>query len=156
MNLISYVKLLFNYPDDEIIMAIRSLREAFRDKDTLKNRFIKDHKFIEATDLYLKEIELIVHENIYFNKDKHNIQNYLKKFEEIELDLSERFSSNESIIRTLKSSLTGNMSPDCIPIMLSEIEEAKQIQRMITEIRERKTKVDERIRELGKNNFYFR
>jgi len=69
----------------------------------------------------LKEIELIVHENIDFNKDKHNIQNYFKKLEEIELDLSERFSSNESIIRTLKSSLTGNMSPDCIPIMLSEI-----------------------------------
>ena len=156
MNLISYFKLLFNYPDDESIMAIRSLREAFRDEDTFENRFIKDHKFIEATDLYLKEIELIVHENIDFNKEKHNIQNYLKKFEEIELDLSKRFSSNESIIRTLEITLTSNMSPDCIPITLSKIEEAKQIQRMIAEIRERKTKVDERIRELGKNNFYFR
>ena len=46
--------------------------------------------------------------------------------------------------------MTGHTYPSWIPIWLSEIEEAKEIQRLITEIRERKTKVDERIKELGK------
>ena len=46
--------------------------------------------------------------------------------------------------------MTGNINPSWIPIKLSEIEEAKKIQRMIKEIRERKSKVDERIKELGK------
>ena len=50
--------------------------------------------------------------------------------------------------------MTGNINPDCIPIMLSEIEEAKKIQKLITGIRERKTKVDERIKELGLRFFF--
>jgi hypothetical protein len=74
----------------------------------------------------LKEIELIVNENIDFNKEKHNIQNLINKFEDIELDLSKRFRSKESIIRVIKISLTGNINPSLIPIKLSEIEEAKK------------------------------
>ncbi len=74
----------------------------------------------------MKEIELIVNENIDFNKEKHNIQNLINKFEDIELDLSKRFRSKESIIRVIKISLTGNINPSLIPIKLSEIEEAKK------------------------------
>ena len=74
----------------------------------------------------MKEIELIVNENIDFNKEKHNIQNLINKFEDIELDLSKRFRSKESIIRVIKISLTGNINPSWIPIKLSEIEEAKK------------------------------
>ncbi len=101
----------------------------------------------------MKEIELIVNENIDFNKEKHNIQNLINKFEDIELDLSKRFRSKESIIRVIKISLTGKINPSWIPTKLSEIEEAKKIQRMIIEIRECKSKVDERIKELGINFF---
>ena len=74
----------------------------------------------------MKEIELIVNENIDFNKEKHNIQNLINKFEDIELDLSKRFRSKEWIIRVIKISLTGNINPSWIPIKLSEIEEAKK------------------------------
>jgi hypothetical protein len=49
--------------------------------------------------------------------------------------------------------LTGKINPSWIPTKLSEIEEAKKIQRMIIEIRECKSKVDERIKELGINFF---
>jgi hypothetical protein len=153
MNLIKIFKIIFNYPNNEIEMALKSLKEGFGETDTFRNEFLKDHKFIEATDLYLKEIELIVNENIDFNKDKHNIQNLINKFDDIELELSKRFRSKESIIRVFKTLLTGNINPSWIPIYLSEIEEAKKIQRMIIEIRERKSKVDERIKELGINFF---
>jgi hypothetical protein len=154
MNIISFFKILFNYPDDEIAKALKSLNESLSNKDNFKEQFFKDHKFIEATALYLNEIELIVHGNIDFNKDKHNIQNLIKKFEDFELSLSKRFRSKETIISVIKELLTGNISPDCIPIRLSEIEEAKKIQNLITGIRERKTKVDERIKELGIRFFF--
>ena len=154
MNIISFFKILFNYPDDEIAKALKSLNESLSNKDTFKEQFFKDNKFIEATDLYLNEIELIVHGNIDFNKDKHSIQNLIKKFEDFEFSLSKRFRSKESIISVIKGLLTGNINPDCIPIRLSEIEEAKKIQKLITGIRERKTKVDERIKELGLRFFF--
>ena len=154
MSLISFFKFLFNYPDDEIAKILNSLNESFNNKDTFEDQFLKDHKCIVATVLYLNEIELIVNGNIDFNKDKHNIQNLIKKFEDFEFSLSNRFSSKESIISVIKESLTGNINPDCIPIMLSEIEEAKKIQKLITGIRERKTKVDERIKELGLRFFF--
>jgi hypothetical protein len=150
MNLISFFNYLFDNNDDEIAEAVKVLKENFSNKDTIKEKLLKDHKFIEATDLYLKEIELIVHGNIDYNKDRHNIQNLIKKFEDFELSLSKKFTSKELIISSHKSLMTGHTYPSWIPIWLSEIEEAKEIQRLITEIRERKTKVDERIKELGK------
>ncbi len=79
----------------------------------------------------------------------------IKKFEDFELDLSKRFTSKESIISSIKLLLTGITYPSRILIRLSEIEEAKEIQRLITEIRERKTKVDERIKEIGINFFKY-
>ena len=84
MNLISFFNYLFDNDDDEIAQAVKVLKENFSNKDTIKDELLKDHKFIEATDLYLKEIELIVHGNIDYNKDRHNIQNLIKKFEDFE------------------------------------------------------------------------
>ena len=102
MSLISFFKFLFNYPDDEIAKILKSLNESFNNKDTFEDQFLKDHKCIVATVLYLNEIELIVNGNIDFNKDKHNIQNLIKKFEDFEFSLSNRFSSKESIISVIK------------------------------------------------------
>jgi hypothetical protein len=110
----------------------------------------------------LKEIELKIDGISDFNKDKHNIQSLLKKFEEIELELVERYESKESIIRSNKQLVFEFESEtnwkfekgriEClsmIPTMLSEIEESIKIHRLISEIRERKSKVDEMLKELG-------
>ena len=76
----------------------------------------------------------------------------------------ERYESKESIIRSNKQLVFEFESEtnwefekgriEClsmIPTMLSEIEESIKIHRLISEIRESKSKVDERLKELGIN-----
>ena len=74
----------------------------------------------------------------------------------------ERYESKESIIRsnkrlvfTFENEINWDIEEgkiEClsmIPTLLSEIEESNKIHRLISEIRERKCKVDERLKELG-------
>ena len=59
---------------------------------TFKEIFFEDNNFIEASDLFLREIELLVNEDIEFNKDRYKIENRLKKFEDIELNLNQWYT----------------------------------------------------------------
>ena len=54
---------------------------------TMKELSLRDYRVIEASSIFLKEIELLVNENTDFNNDKHKIQSLLQKFEDIELEL---------------------------------------------------------------------
>jgi hypothetical protein len=150
---------LFNKPYNQ---PRRFLKEIHDESFTFQDEFLQDHHLIVASDLYLKEIELKIDGISDFNKDKHTIQSLLEKFEEIEFELVERYESKESIIRSNKSIVSDIESEtnwefeECrigwlntIPAMLSEIEESSKIQSLISEIRERKSKVDERLKELG-------
>jgi len=89
-----------------------------------------------------------------FNKDKNNIQSLLKKFEEIEFELDERYKSKESMIRSntedlSNSKLWKSYKVSIKILILSWIEESVKIKSLISEIRERKTKVDIKLNELG-------
>ena len=159
MNTITCIMNLFNKPYNQ---PRRFLKETHDESFTFQDEFLQDHHLIVASDLYLKEIELKIDGISDFNKDKHTIQSLLEKFEEIEFELVERYESKESIIRSNKSIVSDIESEtnwefeECrigwlntIPAMLSEIEESSKIQSLISEIRERKSKVDERLKELG-------
>jgi hypothetical protein len=57
---------------------------------TMEEIILDDKNFIEASELFLKEIELLVNENMDFNKDIDKIKKLLKKFEHIEWNLDRR------------------------------------------------------------------
>ena len=131
-----------------------------RGEESAEDEFLQDHHFIIAADLFLKEIELLVG-NIDSIKDIHNIQILLTKFEDIEMELDERYESKKYHILTNEDMLYHVSG--CKPgyerdinwllknqsIMLSGIEEAKKVQSLISELKERKSKVDQRLEELG-------
>ena len=117
---------------------IHYFRYLLKKSEVKAEQILDDKRFIEASDLFLKEIELLVNENTDFNKDKHKIQSLLKKFEEIERELVIRYSFKVNLINSLRS------------IQFIKVnEEAKKIQSSILEIRERKRKVSKRFKELG-------
>ncbi len=104
----------------------------------------------------MKEIELQINENIDFIKDK--IKSLLKKFEEIEYELKPIQSLNELIRDKYKNHVTriddlfnkkDNSDQVIERIIMWELEESKQILRLISEIKERKRKVDQRLKEIG-------
>jgi translation initiation factor 2B subunit (eIF-2B alpha/beta/delta family) len=147
MNLISCITNLLDKPDD--------IQRTFIDTKDLsfKEELLLDQHCIKASDLFLKEIELLV-ENIDSIIDKHNVQILLTKFEEIEMELDERHESKVSMIKTcevLLSDLRGWNEAR----LLAELKEAKKVQSLISELKERKSKVDQRLKELG-IKFYFK
>jgi hypothetical protein len=105
----------------------------------------------------LREIELLVNKDIEFNKNRIRIEDRLKKFEDIEWDLYQRYRYKESYIfmNELFISRTDVKGEDKegliekIQEMKLEIKEAINIQRLILELQERKSKVYKRIEELG-------
>ncbi len=108
----------------------------------------------------MKEIELLVG-NINSIKDIHNIQILLTKFEDIEMELDQRYESKKYNILTYEDILSHfsgcepgyerniNWLLKNQPIMLSGIEEAKKVQSLISELKERKSKVGKRLEDLG-------
>ncbi len=128
---------------------------------------LNDKTFIEASNQFLSEIELMVNENMDLYKDKYKIQNLLKKFEEIELELDERYKFKDITIEQNDHALVyikaGNFQyltwesdehkaeelKKTTSRVIAETKECKKIQSLISEIRERKRKVDQRLKELG-------
>ena len=105
----------------------------------------------------MREIELLVNEDIEFNKNRIRIEDRIKKFEDIEWDLYQRYRYREGLIfmNELFISRTDVKGEDKegliekIQEMKLEIKEAINIQRLILELQERKSKVYKRIEELG-------
>jgi hypothetical protein len=131
---------------------------------TMKELSLRDYRVIEASDIFLKEIELLVNENTDFNNDKHKIQSLLQKFEDIELELKRVNESNVFIRDVSKSKLFRiNLNKQeyskeiikQIPDLMSEFEDSKRIVSLISEIQERRRKVEQRFKELG-IKFYFK
>jgi hypothetical protein len=129
--------------------------------------FLEEHKFIEACNVFLREIELHLDEISDFDKDKHKILSLFEKFKDIELNLYQRYYYNQLLIRTnerIIPCIIGSQHDICFrnwcQKSVSEILEAKKILRLISELQERKSKVEKRIKELGikfcsKKNKYF-
>jgi hypothetical protein len=122
----------------------------------MEKHFKHYNRIVEAFDIFLKEIELQINENIDFNKDK--IKSLLKKFEEIEYELKPIQSLNELIRDKYKNHVTriddlfnkkDNSDQVIERIIMWELEESKKILRLISEIKERKRKVDQRLKEIG-------
>ena len=125
---------------------------------TCKERILRDYRIIEASDIFLKEIELLVNENTDFNNNKHKIQSLLQKFEDVELELELISKSNDgrrdlwksrlSKINLNKQELSEKIIKQ-IPDLMSHIEDSKRIVSLISEIQERRRKVEQRFKELG-------
>jgi hypothetical protein len=58
---------------------------------TAQKCFLEEHKFIEACNVFLREIELHLDEISEFDKDKHKILSLFEKFKDIELNLYQRY-----------------------------------------------------------------
>ncbi len=56
------------------------------------------HNFIEASNIFLSEIELQLVEIGDFKKDKYKIQSLFEKFEDIELNIILRYKYNWTLI----------------------------------------------------------
>jgi hypothetical protein len=120
-------------------------------------KFCEDYNYIEASDLFLREIELLVNKDIEFNKNRIRIEDRLKKFEDIEWDLYQRYRYKEGLIYMnelfiSRHDLKGEHKEgliEKIQKMKLEIKESINIQRLILELQERKSKVYKRIEELG-------
>lgn len=154
MNLKSIIHSLFDEPK----YSLHILRLRYSGK-TFKERFSEDYNFIEASDLFLREIEILVNKEIEFNKNRFKIEERLKKFEDIELNLNQRYSYIETLITLTELSISrtdfkGEDKEGLIEKIQEkklEIKEAKNIQTLILELQERKSKVNKRIGELEEN-----
>jgi hypothetical protein len=152
MNPVTIIHSLFDEP--KYSLQLTSIK--YNGK-TFEEGFLEDYNYIEASDLFLREIELLVNEDIEFNKNRIRIEDRIKKFEDIEWDLYQRYRYKESYIfmNELFISRTDVKGEDKegliekIQEMKLEIKEAINIQRLILELQERKSKVYKRIEELG-------
>jgi hypothetical protein len=81
---------LFNDNDEQ-----RSSSLKFIYGEIFEEQCFNDNNLIEASNIFLSEIELMSNDNIDLYKYK--IQSLLKKFEEIELELDERYKSHKEI-----------------------------------------------------------
>jgi hypothetical protein len=113
-------------------------------------------RYIESSDLILKEIEFLVNGNSDLNYDKHKIKNLLKLFEEIEYNLVEASVTIRMTVNGLKYELSKvNLeTDDCSQqntkqIFLSEKEKSIKTLSVISEILDRKRKVDLKLKELS-------
>jgi hypothetical protein len=127
---------------------------------TIEEIFLDDKNFIEASDLFLQEIELMVNENMDLNKDIDKIKKLLEKFEHFESNLDRRSYFIEFTISFNKDVLNGsdwdrkNENNQRLLFKKSQNTEAREILRLIAELKERKIKVYKRLEELGMK-FYF-
>ncbi len=135
-------------------------REVFYYKSSLaEDEFcLARDRYIEASDLFLKEIELVVYGNDDLNKYKHKIRSLLKFLEEIEYSLDVTSHVSGKIINACKHEFSEfNLEiEDCsdqknkqISIILSRIEIAIKNRSVISEILDRKRKVEQKLKELG-------
>jgi hypothetical protein len=121
--------------------------------------FFKENRYIQASDLLLKEIELLVNENVDFNKDKEKIQSLLKIFREIEYNLDSRNSFATDIKRLFEKDVSNISSSEekyseQLIFQLNVLEKINKFQNLLSDIRERKSQVDKRVKELGTNFCY--
>ncbi len=129
-----------------------------------------ENRYIQASDLLLKEIELLVNGNVDLNKvkNKQKIQILLKIFQEIEYNLvyvnsvivvtkcyHERFSSHLDNVSRISSNvaLKEKYSEQLIAL-LNDLEKINKFQSLLSDIQERKRQVEKRVKELGTNFCY--
>ena len=120
----------------------------------VKEFMFVENRYIEASDLFLKEIELLVNGNDYLSKDKYKIQSLLKTFKEIEYNLNE-INNYYGFIKGVKN-LEEGCSKDMIEnfaIASSLVERLRKFRSLFSDILERKRQVDQRLKELGRNFF---
>ena len=98
MNPISYILKLFDGPPGLDYGYFKTRRAACRMHGA--EMFLEEHKFIEACNVFLREIELHLDEISDFDKDKHKILSLFEKFKDIELNLYQRYYYNQLLIRT--------------------------------------------------------
>jgi hypothetical protein len=85
-------KLLTNIP------YICKIYIGYDNQDYTDEEFIlEQNRYIEASDVVLKEMELLVNGDIDLNKEKHKIHSFLKTFEDIEYNLIWLSTSSELI-----------------------------------------------------------
>jgi hypothetical protein len=89
MNPISYILKLFDGPPGLDYGYFKTRRAACRMHGA--EMFLEEHKFIEACNVFLREIELHLDEISEFDKDKHKILSLFEKFKDIELNLYQRY-----------------------------------------------------------------
>jgi hypothetical protein len=139
----------------------------FFQSDTIEEFLVYENRYIQATDLLLKEIELLVNGNGDFNKveDKQKIQILLKIFREIEYNLvfinsviAEDKKVSENLVSCISSevALKEKHSEQVIAelnvalIAQSKIlEEINKFQSFLSDVQERKRQIDKKVKELG-------
>jgi hypothetical protein len=172
MNPFSCIINLFEHEPEIIDININ------KDCSSMEEREERHNRLVQAVDLFLKEIELKV-ENIDFNNDKHQIKLLLQKFEDIDKELVlihrsyERlkgmFENDKVLIKKRTSSKLCRMNKKGRETYLfslqikniiskkkieinelnHEIEKCKKFLKLISEIQERKRKVEKKLKELG-------
>ena len=129
MNPISFFRYLFDEPKYYTCsVSLHYVGKSFEE------RFLEDHNFIKASDIFLSDIESMVYENIDCNKDKQKIQNKFEKFDDIEFNLIDRYEYNKTIIfmcefvinRTVVDEKDRKRIIEKVPKMMSQIQEAKK------------------------------
>jgi hypothetical protein len=156
MNLFKFIHNLFiDQP------KIHTLYFAQSDRNEL---FFYENRYIQASDLFLKEIELLVNGNVDLNKDrnKQKIQILLKIFREIEYNLV----YVNSVIGVIKCHIECDVSRISSNVALKEkyseqliaplnaLEKINKLQSLLSDIQERKRQVDKRVKELGTHYCY--
>ena len=134
-------------------------------RDVNKELFFYEIRYTQASDLLLKEIELLVNGNIDLNKaeDKHKIQSLLKTFEETEYNLNEinrkeiikKFGEARVSYVNLNIEKCSKELIEDVTNSLPDLERLKKCLSLISDIRERKREVDQRLKELGTNFCYY-
>jgi hypothetical protein len=97
VTFVSFIKFLFC--EDKAMIGKE------QDWQTLEEMFLQDRQFIEAVNVFLREIEFMVNENIDFNNDAPKIQALFKKFEDFEMDLVYRNRLSQKLIDAKESIL---------------------------------------------------
>lgn len=126
---------------------------------TKEDSLLRNTRFIEASDVFLKEIELKVGENIDFNKDQQEIQRLLQKFQDMEREVHSR---ERVMIRLLyrfhpkqndysEQGMDDEMMSNIVTLN-NQLEEMKKLLSLISEMKDRKIKVEQRLIELRENS----
>jgi hypothetical protein len=134
-----------------------------KDVRTKNDYCLRDFNFIQAADVFLKEIELKVGDNIDFNKNKQEIQRFLQKFQDIEKEVHSieyAYKCSRDMkkhllcyyINLFKKDYSARemvkMMPDLV-VLHNHLEESNKLLSLISEVRDLKIKVDKRLKELG-------
>ena len=145
-------------------MAVFIIKKGVQAKEPLS---LRNFHFIEASDLFLKEIESKVCESIDFNKDKQEIQRLLQKFEDIEREVHFIEEISKSLVDIINQEKNHNSEQKMdgkimsrIVVLNNDLKEFEKLLSLISEIKDRKIKVDQRLKDLGikvcfKYHFYY-